>query len=142
MATMPADWRTWDMGAFQLRAPGPMQSSAGGIDSQAGALTGEGLRIDYDFGLYSDPLERRDDAVQYDARNGIIDGLPARFVRFRTRDPAGQSRSCSGVHVPRVRQSGTGPLSLTVLACAARPERLSDMPAVFSSIRIGGSASR
>lgn len=142
MAAMPADWRTWDLGAFQLRAPDHMQLSAGGIDSQAGALTAEGLRIDYDFGLYSDPLERRDDAVQYDASSGSIDGLPARFVRFRTRDPAGHSRTCSGVHVPRVRQSGTGPLSLTVLACAALPERLTDMPAVFASIRIRGSASR
>ena len=142
-AAAPADWRTWDLGAFQMRAPADLRLAAGGIDSQAGALTAAGLRIDYDFGLYSDPLARRDDTLDYQSRAGTIDRLDARFVRYRIA-PAGQqaAQSCSGVHVPGVRSSGMGPLALTVLACADHAEGLRDVPAMLASIRFQAPSGR
>jgi hypothetical protein len=119
-----------------------MHLTAGGIDSQAGVLTADGLRIDYDFGLYSDPLVRRDDMRDYQSTAGTVDGLAARFVRFRLAGATQSLPLCSGVHVPQVRRSGTGILALTVLACADRAERLTDAPAIFESIRFQDTAGR
>ena len=135
-AAAPAAWRSWNLGAFDMRAPADLRHSAGGIDSLAGALTAAGLRVDYDFGLYSDPLARRDDTLDYASTTGKVDGLDARFVRFRIA-PAGEqaAQSCSGVHVPGVRNSGMGPLALTVLACATQVDGLRDVPAMLASIR-------
>lgn len=136
LAAAPADWHTWDLGAFKMRAPAQMRMSAGGIDSLAGTLAAAGLRLDYDFGLYSDPLTRRDDTLDYTARGGRIDGLEARFVRFRLASASERTlRECAGVHVPGVRSSGMGPLSLTVLLCAASADALAHAPMVFDSIR-------
>jgi len=142
MAATPPDWRARDLGGFALHTPADMQLRTGGIDSQAGTLTSDSLRIDYDFGLYSDPLAQREDALDFQSCGATVDGLPARQVQFRLQDAAGQSRSCIGVHVPQVRQSGMGPLRLTVLACADKPDQLKDMPAMFASIRLTGSGSR
>jgi hypothetical protein len=142
MAATPPDWRARDLGGFTLHTPADMQLRAGGADSQAGTLTSGSLRIDYDFGLYADPLVQREDALDYQSGAAIVDGMSARQVHFRLQDAAGQSRSCIGVHVPQVRQSGTGPLSLTMLACADKADDLKDVPAMFASIRITGSRSR
>jgi hypothetical protein len=127
MAATPPDWRARDLGGFTLHTPADMQLRAGG---------------DYDFGLYADPLVQREDALDYQSGAAIVDGMSARQVHFRLQDAAGQSRSCIGVHVPQVRQSGTGPLSLTMLACADKADDLKDVPAMFASIRITGSRSR
>lgn len=142
MAATPSDWRSRDLGGFTLRTPVNMQFRAGGIDSQAGALTSESLRIDYDLGLYSDPLVQRENALDYQSGSTTVDGLAARQVQFRLPDATGQSRSCIGVHVPQVRQGVMGPIRLTVLACADKPGQLKDMPAMFASIRFTGSGSR
>lgn len=138
-AAVPADGHTWDLGAFTMRAPVKMRLASGGVDSQAGVLTADGLRIDYDFGLYSDPLNPRDDALEYTSRSGRIDGLDARFVRYRLASaPDRPAQACAGVHVPGVRSSGMGPLALTVLVCAATADGLRDAPAMFDSIRFLG----
>ena len=142
MAAAPVDWRTWDLGAFRLQAPAGLQHQASGIDSQAGALSADGLRVQYDFGRYSDPLTRRSDTLDYHADAGTVDGLPARFVQFRVKGQTGTMQSCSGVHVPQVRPSGTSMLSLTVLACADTREQLAPVSAILASIRFQAPASR
>ncbi len=136
LAAAPAAWRTWDLGAFQMRAPANLSQTAGGIDSQAGALSAGGLRVDYDFGLYSDPLARREDTLDYQSSAGKVDGLDARFVQYRLGSSGEQAaQACSGVHVPRVVTSGMGRLALTVLACAAHADGLADVPTMLASIR-------
>jgi hypothetical protein len=142
-AAAPAVWPTWDLGAFQMRAPATMRMSAGGIDSLAGTLTAEGQRIEYDFGRYADSLTRRDDTLDYASRSGHVDGLQARFVRFRLQHAPDQALpECAGVHVPGVRNSGMGPLALTVLFCAATADGLQHASAVFDSIRFQGPVAR
>ena len=142
-AAAPADWRTWDLGAFRMRAPADLRLAAGGIDAQSGALTTAALRIDYDFGLYSDPLDRRADTLDYQSRAGTVDGLAARFVGYRIAPAGAQAgQACSGVHVPEVRSSGMGSLALTVLACAEHADGLRDVPAMLASIRFQPPARR
>lgn len=141
LADTPVGWRHWDLGAIRLQAPALMQLKAGGIDSQAGALTADGLRIDYDFGLYSDPLARRDGLLDYRSSDAAVDGRAARMVQFqRGGASAATLQACSGVHVPAVRQSSMGAMSLTVLACAASADGLKDVPAIFRSIRFQDAA--
>ena len=135
MAAAPTHWRTWDLGDFRLQTPPGWTQVVGGIDSQAGTLAEGGLRIEYDFGRYSDPLARREDMQDYRSNAGMVDGLPARFVQFRSVGPAGQRQTCSGVHVPRIRPSGTSMLSLTVLACADTEAQLGPSAAILGSIR-------
>ena len=142
MAAAPANWRSWDLGAFRLQAPANLQQTAGGIDSQAGSLAADGLRVQYDFGRYSDSLTRRDDLLDYQSSAGVVDGLPARFVQFRAKDQTAPAQFCSGVHVPKVRPSGAVMLSLTVLACAATADQLAPVAAILASIRFQASASR
>ncbi len=142
MAAAPADWRTWDLGAFRLQTPAEMQHVAGGIDSKAGTLASDGLRVQYDFGLYSDPLNPRGAVSDYRSGAGKVDGLPARFVQFRSSGQAGQPQTCSGVHVAGVRPSSMGMLSLTVLACAATSDQLAPATAILASIRFQAPASR
>lgn len=132
----PADWHTWDLGAFRMQAPSGLKHVAGGTDSQAGTLTADGLRIEYDFGLYSDPLVRREETLDYQSSEGTVDGLVARFARYRLAGAADlRAWSCSGVFVPRVRASGMGALKLTVLVCAAGGDGLKHAPTIFESIR-------
>lgn len=136
VAAATTEWRIWDLGAFQIRAPSSLHHTAGGIDSKAGVLSTDGLHISYDFGLYSDPLTRRGDMLDYQSVAGSADGLAGRFVRFRQAGTAQQpDRICHGVHVPHVRMSGVGALSLTVLACAFSAESLKDTEAIIASIR-------
>lgn len=143
LAAAPAAWRTWDLGAFQMRAPANLSQTAGGVDSQAGALSAGGLRVDYDFGLYSDPLARREDTLDYQSSAGKVDGLDARFVQYRLGASGEQAaQACSGLHVPRVVTSGMGPLALTVLACTERADGLADVPAMLASIRLQQPAAR
>ncbi|MEO7941650.1 MAG: hypothetical protein ABIR55_23730 [Burkholderiaceae bacterium] len=142
MAATPVKWRTWDLGAFRMQTPANLQQVAGGIDSQAGTLSADGLRVIYDFGRYSDPLERTGDTLDYQSQAGVVDGLPGRMVQFRVNDPAAATQFCSGVHVPRAQPSPSAALSLTVLACAPTVEQLAPVPAIIASIRLRASASR
>lgn len=141
-AATPADWQDWDLGAFRMRTPTGLHHVAGGTDSQAGAWTADGVRISYDYGLYSDPLNRRSAMLDYQSSAGKVDGLDARFVRFRVAESTGPVQTCSGVHVPLVGTSSMGKLSLTMLACAADADRLQPVPAMFESIRFQGPAAR
>lgn len=137
-----ANWRRWELGAFRLQTPANLQQVAGGIDSQAGSLSADGLRVQYDFGRYSDPLTPTDDTLDYHSDAGMVDGLPARFVRFRVKGPTASAPFCSGVHVPQVRPAGAGMLSLTVLACAMTADQLAPVSAIFASIRFQPPVSR
>lgn len=142
LAAVPSGWRSWDLGAFRLQTPPGLQQQGGAIDSQAGTLVGDGLRVEYDYGRYSDPLARSADRLDYRSETGIVDGLPARFVQYRFQGEGGGMRSCSGVHVPRVRVSGSNALSLTVLACADTSEQLAAVPTILSSIRFQAAPAR
>lgn len=142
MAAAPANWRSWDLGALRMQTPANLQQVAGGIDSQAGTLSADGLRVHYDFGRYSDPLMRTGDTLDYRSRPGVVDGLPSQWVQFRVNTPTAGAQFCSGVHVPRVRPSQAAVVSLTVLACAPTLDQLAPVPAILASIRLQAPASR
>jgi hypothetical protein len=130
-----ATWKLVDAGPFTLRAPRSMVLTQGGTDSTAGSLAGEDVRLDYDFGPYSDPLRQGEDSSSYESRDGTVDGLPARFVNFTLPGKRAPARSCTGVHVSQVRRSALGWLRLTVLACADEPQDLKPARAILATLR-------
>jgi hypothetical protein len=135
VAADDAAWKLVDAGPFTLRAPRSMVLTQGGTDSTAGSLAGEDLRLDYDFGLYSDPLRQGENSSGYESRDVAVDGFPARFVNFTLPGKWAPARSCTGVHVPQVRRSALGWLRLTVLACADDPQDLKPARAILATLR-------
>lgn len=128
-------WNTVNLGGFSMAVPATMALKAGGMDSQAGSLDDATHHLSYDFGLYSDPLTTVDGATAVTQRNGVLAGLPARFVEFRRSGPSGPALFCNGVHVPQVRRSNMGFLRLTLLLCADKPDSGALAEQIFSSVK-------
>lgn len=129
-------WTRHDLGAFWLEAPpGWSQAADRAVDSSAGHLTAEGLRLDYDFGLYADPLPVPDGATDVRERAVVVDGLPARQVRYRLRDGSARPMYYLGIHVPDIRSTRMGPLKLTVLAASADKKQIRRAEAAMATIR-------
>ena len=124
-----------DLGAFWIDAPASWSLTSGGMDSAAGHFTGERLRLDYDFGLYSDPLRLPQGATDVGERSVTIDGLPGRQVRYTLQRGADEPMHYLGVHVPAVRATSMGRLKLTVLAVSADVEQIRQAEAVMATIR-------
>lgn len=136
-------WSIRDFKSFTLRAPSDWVSVTGGTDSLAGRLAGSGVQLDYDFGLYSDPLNAPYGARDLQAESHAIDGLSARRVSFSQPSDAGASvHHCVGIHVPQVRQSSMGNIRFTALACTKDPARLALARSVLSTLRFPGTALR
>ncbi|WP_349741957.1 hypothetical protein [Roseateles cavernae] len=122
-----------DLGGFSLQLPATVAQQAGGIDSKAGRLHGDGLLIDYDLGLYSDPLLNRDGVSGYEEKPVLVDGRPARLVRWRQQD---SKRYFIGLHLPELRVTPMGPIRLTLLAQTSDATRLDDIQALLLSLRL------
>lgn len=122
-----------DLGGFSLQLPATMVQQAGGIDSKAGRLHGDGLLIDYDLGLYSDPLLNRDGVNGYEEKVVVVDGRPARLVRWQQPD---STRYFIGLHLPDLRTTAMGPIRLTLLAQTSDATRLDDIQALLLSLRL------
>lgn len=149
------DCQRRDLGGFSWCAPpGWQRLSGNAIDSMAGQFVagghgGPALHIDYDFGIYSDPLRQLPPgATQVSEQTIMVDGLAARLVRFSLPAPVTDSatggkrgidadapRYFVGLHVPEIQATPMGPLKLTVLAKSADEARLREAEPVFASIR-------
>jgi len=136
MAAEPLPRR--ELGGFSLQLPPGMQQQAGGSDSRAGRLVGGALRIDYDLGLYADPLQPREGISAREERAVQIDGRPARLVRWRVEGPASPAtaRFFVGLHLPQAGQSVMGPIRLTLLAQADDAAGLNEAQAILLSLRL------
>lgn len=122
-----------DLGGFSLQLPVTVVQQAGGIDSKAGRLHGDGLLIDYDLGLYSDPLLSREGVSGYEEKAVVVDGRPARLVRWRQPD---STRYFIGLHLPELRVTPMGPIRLTLLAQTSEASRLDDIQTLLLSLRL------
>jgi hypothetical protein len=75
---VPPAWQTINVGrAFTFRAPPDVQTvPVQGIDSLVGQYTSDTLEIGYDYGMYSDTMDRDGFA----SRSVTVDGKSARLV--------------------------------------------------------------
>lgn len=123
-----------DLGGFSLDLPTTMTAIARGTDSRAGRLVGETMQIDYDYGLYSDPLHPRDGISGYQESQIVVNGLSARLVQWRAAQPA-VTRCFVGLHVPQVESSVMGPIRLTLLAWTDDPGQIDSARSILLSLR-------
>lgn len=122
-----------DLGGFSLKLPATLVQHTGSVDSKAGRLHGAGLLIDYDLGLYSDPLHSREGVSGYEERAVVVDGRPARLVRWQQPD---LTRYFIGLHLPDLRATAMGPIRLTLLAQTEDATRLDEIQTVLLSLRL------
>jgi hypothetical protein len=132
--TPAADCTRLALPGFSLCLPPGWQHLPGaGTDSTVGSLRGPGLEIQYDLGLYSDPLREPEGAADFQARPAELLGRPVRWVRYRL-NREGRTWHLLGLHVPEVRRSRMGPLRLTLLARTAEAERVEAATAILGSL--------
>jgi hypothetical protein len=116
----PADcgtesWLTFETAALRFRAPeGVVDQQAQGIDSLVGSYVGEGLRIDFDFGMYSGGVVG---VGQVGTSTSItVDGLAAELMTAEPGQYEGYDTAhVTALHVPDV-ESDAGVGSPAALA--------------------------
>ena len=124
-----------DLQAFSICLPPVWQPVPGqATDSRAGRFVAGEAQLSYDHGLYSDPLNPPEGALDYQVQLRTIDGRAARRVSFRLPGPGGPVQVV-GLHVPEAGRSGMGALRLTVLLRSRQPALLHNADEILGSIR-------
>ena len=82
------EWQVVDSSCqFFFEAPGTLErTSFGGIDSCVGEYGGPGMKLSYDYGGYSDPLDSYSDNADYKEELKVIDGFEAKVISMRHTD--------------------------------------------------------
>ena len=95
----PSDWQSIDAGEVSIYAPpGWKFHRLQSFDSSAGEFVGDGIRLESDYGPYSNPLDEQHEP-EYSVVQDRIDGLQARIV-----SPHSPGRGLTGVYFPAVPQ--------------------------------------
>ena len=107
--SVPSDWQTIRAnGAFTFKAPPDLKPEpVQGIDSFVGKYVSPTLEVTFDYGWYSDPMNREG----YNSRGVTVDGKSARLV---TRGDV------VAIHFPKV--SGNTKLTMSVRLKNAVPK--------------------
>lgn len=125
----PADWRRVDAGPFSILAPpGWAFHQLQGIDSFVGEFVGDGVVLKFDYGLYSDPLDRGRKPV-YVVIHKFIGRRRARIV-----SPRKAGHGITGVYIRDVGNSAGLTLWGQNLTSAQQDLALK----IFETLRFGG----
>ena len=136
LGATPNNWVLHDLGAFWMQAPKTWTLGKGqGTDSAVGRLSSAGVSMEYDFGLYSDPLRVPEGATEVKERALVIDGLPARQVSYIMHPAATTPMHYLGLHIPEVRATSMGKQRLTLLAQSVHATPLKQAAAVMATVR-------
>jgi hypothetical protein len=79
-SSLPADWQQIGQGFGVMAPPGWTFQPLQGIDSYVGEISGDGMRLQFDYGYYSNSLQYDDDP-SYVVTWETIGGWPAKLVR-------------------------------------------------------------
>ena len=83
VTNVPDGWKQLDAGYFTAYAPPTWQfRKMQGIDSYVGAFVGDGVRLEFDYGQYSNPLSDEKEST-YIVMEEKVNGHLARIVRPR-----------------------------------------------------------
>jgi len=137
----PKDWSLFSTGnGFTFY--GPFRTGHDrlqGEDSAVGRIEGAGFALEYDFGLYSNPLEGMKNLSDYSESHVKIDGRDA-VIRRGTIMENGRQRYAIGLYVPQVYVSwGLRPdgnwVSLEIGGEAGTEAERKTVEKLFSTIR-------
>lgn len=130
------DWIKVSAGSvFSLTAPGgttfhPSQ----GLDSFVGAFTNQKFRIDFDYGLYSDPLTNYSGQPDYKIQELQIDNRKARIISYS--DPTNtQYPYFIGVHFYDLGKTMLGTTKLTVFSRLKDKKDYPTLEKIYRSIK-------
>ncbi len=137
LSSVPAEWVEVDAGsAFSLTAPPGTRFSPGdGKDSFIGSFEAAGLRLSFDYGLYSNPLVSDGSGKNYTARNVDIDGKKAKIVTNYIPHRSTKRPYFIGVYFQDVGKSSIGTIKLTVHTSVERKEDYDIVEKIFGTIR-------
>jgi hypothetical protein len=118
-------------GAFTFKVPGDMSGvDTRGIDSIAGAFAGPSIKLEYDYGAFSDPLGN-DSSDGFKLTLLTIDGHEARIERFQDPSADASFPLVAAIHFPDL---GNG--NLLTMYARSRDEDAQDVAMdIFRSIR-------
>jgi hypothetical protein len=138
--TAPGEWQTFDFGYFELLAPPEFREiPVQGIDSYVGKLaTPDSTRvIGFDWGAYSDPLDRRfyEKNYGYQECYETIGGYPAKSVAFRLTDASWSELYYDDFFAASSWRSVGGGAHLTVSTISGSPQQQRTMLRVLGSVR-------
>lgn len=138
--TSPEDWATvnadgWSGRGFSLRLPPGWQlRELRGIDSYVGEIIGGGVRLRFDYGIYSNRLPYEDDPT-YTVTYEEIGGRHAKLVRSHE----GEAEGVTGVYFenyePTLSRPGMMPLQLEISGTGLTSDQQDTAFAIFRSIR-------
>jgi hypothetical protein len=131
-----SNWITLRAGnAFTLRAPPSTTfKPEQGIDSFVGAFENPKFEIEFDYGAYSDTLERFRNEPAVHSEQIVIDGRKALFVSGPDKD--GGCALFTAAYVSVAGQAGHWPnTALEIGGCAGSPETVETLRAIFQTIK-------
>ena len=95
--TPPNDWLKLEAGAFSIHAPPGWEfHKRQGIDSYVGEFAGDDVMVRFDFGRYSNPLDKEHEPT-YIVTQEVVGGYRAKIVNPRT-----SGHGITGVYFRRV----------------------------------------
>lgn len=131
-------WKRIDaQGRFSFHLPETMQSvEIHGIDSYVGEYKDGRMKVGFDYGLYSNPLNSYSKSPEYQEINKPIGGLPAKIVFCRQTDSAASYKYFAGVYFASVKP-GTEQIQNKLMLSAEfnNPDDWQTAQIIFESIR-------
>jgi hypothetical protein len=101
-----------DQFIFYLPQNMPKQDTHG-IDSHVEEYRNKNMRVSFDYGIYSDPLDGYSMEPEYKEIKEVISGREVKIVYFKPTSFASEYKYFAGVHFPYVEESG---IKLTMIA--------------------------
>lgn len=125
-----ADWHKVDAGPFSILAPpGWRFRQLPGVDSYVGEFAGDGFKLTFDFGRYSDGYLRKAKKPTYVVTHESIGGFSAKIASPKT-----PGRGITGIYFRRV--GGADGLCIFAHDLTAAQQELTLK--MFETIRFGG----
>lgn len=102
----------WDIinahGKFIFSIPQNMQKQdTHGIDSYVEEYRNKNMRVSFDYGIYSDPLDGYSMEPEYKEIKEVISGREVKIVYFKPTSFASEYKYYAGVHFPAVKEDGS-----------------------------------
>jgi hypothetical protein len=134
-STTPDEWEIVEVGdIFSLAAPpGTLYHEGSGADSIVGTIAVQDLKLSFDYGVYSDPLNKDDFYKNYELEETQIDGIAARIV---TAYNTGNNSHLIGVHFPNIKESLLGSVKLTIYSSLESEENYDMVEKIFRTIKL------
>ena len=129
---VPGNWIHVDAKFFEFFIPPDMKKvEIQGIDSHVGQFGSEKIKLIFDYGMYSDPLDDEKGMPNLTVRKERIDGRRTKIVSFRK----SESDFVLAVHFPKAGPGYKGGRKLTLYTDCVSESEYDTVMKIFRSIK-------